>query len=192
MSLIVLEGLNGVGKSVHAEALSEALGTPVVKPLGRSLGVDGRHQNALRSLGIPANTFVDDIYVADLLAATGASAVLDQSIGSALAYGTMYKDIATVRRATRLLALWQELIEPYDAPLLYVHMAASHEVRAERCKGRWSPSEDQERHLKSWFKRVYGSLKIPKMSLDTSGESVDEGVRAILRYHGGTGGKNTR
>ncbi len=186
MTLIVLEGLNGVGKSAHAVGLSEALGVPILRPFRQApdvhLGRSGDRQSMLRAHGIPVNTFVDDIYTADFVASTGISAVLDRSIGSAIAYGTLYGDVKSSRAATRLLVLWHELLKPYAGPILYVHMTANHETRQRRCQGRWAPSDEQAHHLSVWFHRVYHEhIKVPKMELDTSDVlSAFDGVKRIL------------
>jgi predicted kinase len=173
--VVCLEGLNGVGKSATARVLARELGVPIVRAfrhdatdvhLGREQG-RGR-LDELRALGVPANTYVDDIYTADLLVGLGLSAVLDRSMASATAYGLLYGDVRTQARAQALAEAWQEQWGRYKGQFLYVHMTARPEVMAARTDGRWSPNDKQNPVLEREFTRVFRSLHLPKLHLDTS------------------------
>lgn len=170
--IIVLEGLNGVGKTACANALSKQTGVPVVRPfrhddathLGRE---DGGLQDALRALGIPANTYVEDAFVADFLRSTGASAILDRSMASGIAYGLLYGNVK-VDQVKPLLQLWSRALKASPRPVLYVYMVAQQHVRMERTEGRWRPTQAQEGKLVRCFDKVFDALKLPKVRLDTT------------------------
>jgi len=178
--IIVLEGLNGVGKSAVAKILVDVAnrstsGGPAVglRPWRRNpdqhLGRDGdTFQAELRSLGVPANTYVDDLYVADFLAATQGDAVLDRSIASGIAYGMLYGDLADSKKARGILRMWESLLENANPPFLYVYMCASGEVRQKRCGKRWNPNKSETSTLEKWFDLVFKDVQMPKFRLDTS------------------------
>lgn len=172
---IVLDGLNGVGKSATARILSALLGIPIVRPfrhqdMDRHLGREsGRGvQRSLRDLGIPANTFVDDIYAADLITALGASALLDRSMPSAIAYGMLYKDVRDLDHALALTDVWQALWDKYGGRLVYVYMTADVPTMSARCEGRWAPSPVERSQLDQTFRLVYRWLNVRKIRVDTT------------------------
>lgn len=185
--IVVLEGLNGVGKSACAKLLQDQLHAPIVRAfrgggesthLGRE---DSNLQSKFRAIGIPANTFVDDIYTADLLAQIGVNAIMDRSMGSAIAYGMLYGDISSPRRAKQLLSVWERLISGAPGSVLYVYMKARPEVRKQRCKARWQPTKDQTGKLEKWFNLVFRSIDIDKIVVDTSDSpSPEAGVKRIV------------
>jgi hypothetical protein len=192
--ILVLEGLNGVGKSHRAKLLSQMLGTPIIRPFRRSMDQhmgreDGGMQARLRSLGIPANTYVEDVFVADLLVQTGASAILDRSVVSGIAYGCLYGTMPGVSGTDRddvgmeVLRFWLEVVKGYKAgPLLYVAMTADRPVREARTVGRWRPNEREERQLARWYDLAWRALiDIPRMALDTTSGDDDADVQKIAR-----------
>ncbi|MGW8177332.1 MAG: hypothetical protein ACWGQW_00825 [bacterium] len=194
--IVVLEGLNGTGKSATAGPLADALKVPIVRPFrganaDEHLGRDGDDRMArLRQLGIPANTFVDDIYVADILMSMKASAVLDRSMGSAIAYGLLYGDIPDVKRAQELLGEWQTIMRAGSGIVLYVNVTARREVRRQRCDsdGRWKPNAEQEKQLEKWFAHVFRDVALPKVTFDTSDiEPHKIGEAGVKRIKGALG-----
>lgn len=172
--VVILEGLNGVGKSALAKLLCPALGLKTVRCFRRDASQhlgrgDVRNRaEGLRAMGVPANTFVDDIYVAELMVTLGAGGLLDRSMGSAIAYGLLYNDIPGPGRAAELLTEWQETWLQHPGPVLYVYLVAEPGVLAKRCAGRWSPDEKQTAQLKRMFDFVYENTKLPKVCIDTS------------------------
>lgn len=188
--IIVLEGLNGVGKSARARQLSELTGVPVVRPFRRSpdqhLGrEDGGLLKRLRALGIPANTYVEDMFMADMLVQTGASAILDRSMISGVAYGALYNTLPGATRAERsdvameLVRLWQETLKRYSGVVLYVSLTATRTTCQERTVGRWSPDPAQERELSMWYDVGWQTLDLPKMHLDTTPGDLEGDLERI-------------
>ena len=195
--IIILEGLNGTGKSATALPLADTLGASILRPFrgkdtSKHLGRDGDgRMERLRKLGIPANTFVDDIYVADFLASTGVPAVLDRSMGSAVAYGMLYGDIPSAVVGRDLLTEWQNILMSSAKKILYVNVTCRRDVRRKRCKDdrRWCPTASQENMLEQWFSHIFGDIQLPKMILDTSDIEPSEigatGCRRVTRALGG-------
>jgi thymidylate kinase len=184
--IYVLEGLNGVGKSALSKVVSERLGVPILRAFRNGntdvhLGRDGdRRQDRLRAMGVPANTFVDEIYMADFLAATKIGAVLDRSIGSAIAFGLAYGDMKNIAHAKTVAAEWCNIMS--RLPVVYVHLTATETVRRERSKGRWRPGTVMEKKLEESFGWVYQELiTVTRRTFDVSdSKSPDE---AFGRLH---------
>lgn len=183
----VLEGLNGVGKSAIAKRLAARFNVPILRAFRHArtdvhLGRDGGGiQNRLRALGVPANTFVDEIYMADFLAATGVSAVLDRAIGSAIAYGLVDGSVKSVSHAQSVAAEWGSMVSRLD--VVYVHIQASESERERRTAGRWNPGPVMSAKLEAWFDWVYEELvTCRKRRVDTTRcASADEALELILR-----------
>lgn len=183
----VLEGLNGVGKSAVAVRLAAKLGMPILRPfrngqIGVHLGRDGDNtQQRLRALGVPANTFVDEIYLADfLVAANIKDAVLDRSIGSAIAYGLAYGDVRDAVHAKDIVAEWCSYFARLQAR--YVYMVADRGIRRVRAGRRWVPNEELDKRLEAWFDWVYYDLlTIPKRMQDSSDSpDVETSMNKVL------------
>ncbi len=85
--LIMLEGLDGTGKSTLARQLSEILEMPVVNIL------DGDDHKQLRAWGIPVNSYVDDIYFTDFWKRTGIDCIVDRCFISACVYGDVPTEV---------------------------------------------------------------------------------------------------
>lgn len=184
--IIILEGLNGVGKTTYANLIASRLGIPIVRPFrrpGQHLGrEDGGRQQRFHDLGIPVNTYVEDVFTAEFLASTGYSAVLDRGMGSAVAYGLLYGTLPDADTAERVLSLWEETLLTHPDMVLYVNMVARPEVRKERCEGRWAPDQQQTALLTKWFGRVFRTIELDKMQLDTSDiPSPSDGVRRVIQ-----------
>lgn len=88
--ITVLEGPIGSGKSTTGRLLSQRMNTPLYRPfrLHRDDHTPGIVEPRLVRIGLalPTNSWQEDMYVADVLAALRPSAILDRSMPSALAY----------------------------------------------------------------------------------------------------------
>jgi thymidylate kinase len=186
LTVIILEGVNGTGKSMYARKLSAGLNAAVIRPFRQG---DDHHFNGdtpmerdLKALGVPYNTHVDELYVADILgrmlrAGQRVSAVLDRSVGSAIAHGDRPGD------AARLVDVWYRLLGQ-DAPVVYVWLTAPWEVAHARlvASGRGEHGADERRHwrLQSAFQFAYDLVPFRKMRIDTAVTLGDEGVRKVV------------
>lgn len=86
--IIVLEGLNKVGKSALARLLSDKTGIPIIKLFNREKpdGLYGLKQDLLE-YGIVANDFYEDVLALETINQLGSThAILDRSIISASVY----------------------------------------------------------------------------------------------------------
>lgn len=188
-AVIVLEGHNGVGKSSLARALSTKLGVPIIRPFRNAntdqhLGHEGTGPTAinvaLRSFGVPVNTFVDDFYVADFLAASKVGAILDRSMPSAIAYGFMRHEMS-LGHGQKLLDLWQTMLLSAQRTL-YVQLGAPKDVLKKRCEGRWFPSAKEFDRLDKAFTLCFRSIKLPKKQIvTTDAQAVDVTTKLICQ-----------
>lgn len=185
--IVVLEGLNGVGKTTYARALAETFGAPILRAFRPS--IDHHHTGAseteqhLRSLGVPVNTHVDDMYVADILAQLRPSnVILDRSLPSAHVYGSTPTHL--VYRGFRpdgspgLFDIWQDKLRS-AGEVIYVWLRAPHAVASTRSPDR-VPSMGRYAAMESWFRYAYESWDGHKLPIDTSEVDVEEGVDDIV------------
>ncbi len=169
MPVVIIEGVNGTGKSTLAEALSERYNWPVVRPWranpDQHLGVaDGGEQGRLRALGIPANTFVDDFYVAEMLRVLGQSAILDRSMGSGIAYGLLDGTVGK-KDVSPILKEWARILDAQGA--FYVHLACPLKVSQERAGAKRLTSKEYGA-LTRTFDKVLQRVPFAKARIDTS------------------------
>jgi thymidylate kinase len=192
--IIVLEGVNGTGKSTYAEKLSKGLTAPVIRPFRQ--GPDHHFtgtthiERELKALGVPYNTHVDDLYTADILGRLlkfnkHLPVILDRSVGSAIAHGER-----PLRDAGRLIGLWQQLLGP-DTQLLYVWLTAPYSIAADRLlKDKRGAEESSEafgdhKRLHGLFRYVFEMVRHPKLEIDTATIAVDDGVLQIIELMNG-------
>ena len=71
MTVIILEGVNGTGKSLYAKKLAGGLNAAIIRTFRQG---DNHHftgdtpmERDLKALGVPYNTHVDEMYVADFI-----------------------------------------------------------------------------------------------------------------------------
>lgn len=178
--LIIFEGINGTGKSTCAQALSERLGAPVVRPFRHDdhsihWGMGGQLETALRSFGVPLNTHVDDLYVADILSIFHPNAILDRSVPSGIAYS------GALKQSQELFEFWCEQVASYRGPTLYVYMVASYDVSKQRCGADRMPSKGAWNDLKKSFDFMYAKYPHTKMTLDTTEICVEDCIGKVYR-----------
>jgi thymidylate kinase len=175
--IIALEGSNGVGKTTYARKLSAETGWPIFRALR---GHGDKHNQAMldeyRRLGIPANTFVDDIYQADMFRMLKPNVILDRSMLSALAYDAVYQQ-DTMMDPKAVWNVWCRLAMEAIICLVWLHAPSG--VARERCSGE-RPSMTEDTLLTSRFALLHRDYPGPKMAIDTSEVSVADGVAAIL------------
>lgn len=189
--IIILEGINGAGKSTCAQDLSKRLDIPLYRPFRRGnsdlhWGHEGEAERELtEGYKIPLNTHIEDLFAADLLGVLRPNVILDRSLPSAVAYGILgdhldgyYKDLDASRK---LLAYWQELLTQQDAQVLYVWMTAMYDVTKYRCEDRWFPERKDWRTLDKLFSMIFErDIRVPKCHLDTSNTKLGDAARFIV------------
>jgi predicted ATPase len=89
--ILVLEGAMGAGKSTLARLLAEQIHWPIYRAF-REEGdghKPGATQEWIKLVKLPVNTWLEDMYVADICATLKPDLILDRSMPSAVAYETL-------------------------------------------------------------------------------------------------------
>lgn len=168
--IYILEGTNGVGKSQVAQAIQARLpDAPLWRPFRdspeRHWGHnDGETGTMLKSWGVPLNSFIDDLYVADALRTLRPSRpiILDRSMPSGVAYGTLDNEAWTQSSVDDVWGYWLSMMA--DAgPVVWIHLKAPYNVTKSRCSGRWHPNKKQWELLTRTYDRLIArtSGKLP-------------------------------
>ncbi len=180
--LIILEGVNGVGKTTLAASLAK-VGYTRLKPFRVS---DKGHwgdqdtevlRGRLIAMGIPVNSYVEDIFIAEFLRQLPSlDVVLDRSIPTSLAYSTLPQGVDP----SELLALWTSLLAPLRP--LYINMVASYRVAAERSGTRALPFPEYCRVIDA-FDKIKSDLSSDwqTLSIDTTFATPDEVWQQVLK-----------
>lgn len=184
--IIILEGLNGTGKTTVAKALSDLLGAPIYKPFRRETDVHytGENQRQLflkNRLHLPINTHIEDLYIADFISVVRPRMILDRSLPSAIAYGLAEGDPLLPKQEDldQLVRFWETLLLP--ASPLYVWMHAPYKVAQERCQGReWPLTPEKSKLLYQQFDCVYDKITMPKLAINTLHLNPKDAVNAIF------------
>jgi thymidylate kinase len=175
--ILVLEGPCGSGKSTLAKALCAKLGWPMYRAFRRDPNdhTPGRTAELLRDAGLPLNTWMEDMFAADLLAQVKSNVILDRSLPSGLAYdeATLSSRLSE-RQRVGIAVEWGSLMR--QARAFLVKVEAPPEVCASR-NGRHN-AYFAEQEMKSIFKWVDHS-GVPSMPLLTDGFAVGRCVEAI-------------
>lgn len=188
--IVILEGLNGTGKSTYAGLLEAELGLTRCRPFrggdhslhwGAEKGAERELLTQLQGYGVPVNTHVDDLYVADFLRTFKVGAILDRSLPSAIAYGTVTA-LNPDADVLGMLKYWQELIREASARVLYVWLTAQHSVAKRRAAGRWCPNKAKYTYLEGVFGHTFHQVnRLAKMRIDTAEVELKDGVRRICQ-----------
>ena len=143
MPLILLEGLDGTGKSTLAEQLSSAKGWPVVNIF------EGEDKEYLESLGIKKETYHEDIYFMDNWISLGKpSCILDRGIIS----GWVYSKSNTLHKvqSSEAMEYWMRRMEPFKKEIFIIFLDTHSEVIIERDEI-WKGKEGQLSHDRNKF-----------------------------------------
>lgn len=208
--VIVLEGPNGTGKTTLSRMLSN--GSPRVGPHGRvaryrafERALTG-HENslslreALKSAGVPLNTHVDDLYVADAiqnLYDANDVVILDRSFPSGLAYaragieraGTVTGEARAIFAADQRARdapehVWRLWLQSWASMLprrLYVTLQATYATARARTaeRTRWFPTPEQHEKLETQFQLIHSLLDGPRLLIDTETTPVSDVLEQI-------------
>ncbi len=183
--IIIVEGANGAGKSTYAHVM-ESDGMTLYRAFrrgdtdlhwGAKEGGEETVRGQLEALGIPLNTFIDDLYLADFIQSFKMNAVLDRSLPSAIAYDSL--ELLNGASASQLLETWQRMMERALSPVLYVWFKATYKVAKARTEGRWSPTSAEYQKLNKRYERLFHRIRLPKLAIDTDRFEVRQGMRMI-------------
>src|SRR5690349_11265365 len=87
--LIVIEGGHGSGKSTFGQMLSDRTGLPLYKTFKKPNGEKKTGFDTLQKIVPYMNTWLEDLFIVDIMETTGGDAILDRSMISALAYDNL-------------------------------------------------------------------------------------------------------
>lgn len=177
--ILVFEGTVGSGKSTLATAVSAITKIPVYRPF--RMPVDGHAPGELSApwaaeIGFPINTWMEDLFQADLHAALKTSVLLDRSMPSALAYeemGITSSPVVLDTARTRRLALeaWASRMYQAGARIILMKAAAATCVSRRRKQGK--PTHKihvmrEHKHINYFCKRT----GLPILNIDTTHKEV--------------------
>lgn len=184
--IVIVEGANGVGKSTYAHEL-ESCGLTLYRAFrrgntelhwGAKEGGEEVVRGQLEALGIPLNTYIDDLYLADFIQSFKLDAVFDRSLPSAIAYGSLGQlNGATVGE---LLEMWQLMVKHSKSPVLYVWLQTTYELAKERTKGRWMPNKRGYHSLVNSYEKLFQRIRLPKIAINTDMVTVARGIKRIM------------
>lgn len=116
MSMIILEGLDGTGKTTLANSISKIKDWPIVNLF------DGEDYSVLRNMDIPVEDYHEDIYFHESWLQLGRpSCILDRSIISGYTYNASIKSL-------RALEYWIGKSIKYKNEILIFHLKAENET----------------------------------------------------------------
>jgi len=196
--LVMLDGINGVGKSTVAKLITERTGLKSVRPFRDSPDVHWRSFNDgdaageseveehLRAARVPFNTFVDNLYLADIVSKLGADTIMDRTMHSSVAYGLvkgeeLYRD---ARLANWMVGYWESLIQRCRYPRVFALLTCDYEVSAARCEreGRWHPPHHIHRQLAGSFFDLHRESRLNPIIIDTTEMDANTVATRVLDH----------
>jgi len=178
--MIIMEGTNGGGKTSYGRALAGMMRASVYRPFRRpGNSHHGEERQKLEAIGVPVNTWMDDMYLADLSRILETEVIVDRSMPSAIAYEMVERQGTLKADWVKYMVEWERLLGYSMRPVLIVHLVAPYQVARERMSGH-IPTEDEYHRLNGWFTRVLAVLdRIPVLTIDTSKHTIPEGTRLV-------------
>lgn len=173
----------GAGKTALANALSRYTAWPVYRAFraagdGHQPGADARVK-MLKNIGLPVNSWQEDMFIADMAAACRPNLILDRSLPSALTWNAA---AFTLRESTAALDLWAERIGTAGAVLVLVE--ASEALRKARTP-RWLGGEAES--IAKYIAVAAARSGIELVRINTDETDIKTGVvrvcNAIRRSH---------
>jgi thymidylate kinase len=187
--IIVLEGLNGGGKTTYATALSKVLGVPIYRPF-RADALDGHgfYPDVARMsrAGVPVNSYHEEIYASDVMRVVKPDVILDRSMPSAILYGQVNGNLPTEKGdIDYLFELWDNNMFQAGAQLVWLE-CSNYEVAKQRCSHEKMPLNiGQFQKLSNLSQKIFTKVKFSKMKINTEITPVEAGVRRIMGVIGG-------
>jgi thymidylate kinase len=136
--IVILEGLNGTGKTTVAKTLATDHGFRIYRPLREDYDAHWRNKTgslelSLRACRVQPNTYLDDVFGADAIAQLRPDkVVLDRAMPSALAYGLTKGEIKGDPHREALETYWHRRLLGIGVPVFYFWLTADHVIARKR------------------------------------------------------------
>lgn len=173
MSLILIEGVDGTGKSTLAGQLSSAIEVPVINIF------DGEDKDFLELIGVEVESYHEDIYFLDSWFRLGKpSCVLDRGILSGLAYSN---DKPEEMRAWTALGYWLGRMKECQEDVRFLFLDANNETVTNR-DNEWEGREGELGVLRDKFKNHHNLLNgygFETAWIDTSDKKSEEVLELV-------------
>ncbi len=184
---LVVEGVNGTGKSTYARELAERLpDIRIFRPLeavpAQSSSETEEFHSLLHTLGVAAKAPAAHLVAADVLGLSPGRFLFDRSMPSAIAYGRVIHrapELLEDDAAEFLLRLWEDRLCRARTSVGIVLLEASIETLKVRRPHLIDPlAEPLAAELAHWV----GESHLPQLTLDTSSLPLEKGVEQALRF----------
>jgi len=181
--IIILEGLNGVGKTTVGMGLSEFSGIPFHRPF-RLAGVkNGFYPDAkrMRELGVPINCYHEEVYISDFLRSTKCPVILDRSLPSSIVYGLFDEDIPNSHEDLEYIrGIWRHNMQLAGAKMIYFK-CDDYEVAINRCGDRMPFSPFQYKKAVDLMDKEVSRSELPTLVVNAEDSTVLEIQQEIIR-----------
>lgn len=178
--IIIIEGINGVGKTTLATSLAASLDGVVHRPFR---GLEGHWLAediaAWRRIGVDVNTHAEDLYVADALARLPVSCpvILDRSVPSSIAYGVASFDpFYTSDVCEAIFNAWQDILIGCQA--LWLQLEAPRSIIEARVHPDRLPTEKEHKAIASQYRKMFTRSKLQRRRITIG---PDTGKADVLR-----------
>jgi hypothetical protein len=186
--LIVLEGVNGVGKTSLAQHLSSEWKCPIFKPFrgdhGIHWGGGSPLEVRLRAYGVPINSYIEDVFMADFLRMFPAvDAILDRGMPSAVGYGLVHGHVSSPALAQSLMDWWFDQLGT-RRDVYYIYLGCSDAESRHRVGDRALEIEQlkivDDFLARAWKKAVDAAFRTVR--IDTTSISEAEKNRRVVSF----------
>ena len=180
--IVVLEGVNGAGKTALAQGLRQQLDWPVYRPFRptdefRWDSYEGSVlQRELFQLDIRPNTHVEDLHFADAAAQCKFDAILDRSALSAVVYGEESGDPVCARAGEQIIDIWGSAM--MQAGAITVLLEISWEGARERLNGDRLLSREKHDRMQERFAELANRTPMPLYQIDVEEHSLPPEILA--------------
>jgi len=180
MPVIILEGLNGAGKSHVALRLSQELCVPIYKAFrvspdqSKEFCVDPVQ---LQANGIAINTFHEDVYASDFLRMAPTDVILDRSLPSGIMYGTI-QDLKCDWNF--LFNLWHSNM--LQAKAVIIWMECEYQAAKDRINGTIPINLQQYNKMTRLGHKIFTRIQFPKMRIDTTHTTKDDTFKQVFHW----------
>jgi predicted ATPase len=183
--ILVIEGVNGTGKTTLVQHIVATRGFRWHKAF-RAESELGSHWDApegqakaakLARLGIPVNTYLEDMFLADFYGRhANVNVVLDRSLPSAIAY----RDIPDAN-IVEAMEVWKRTLGAHGK-VAYLTLTADYAAVVSRVEPQRVPTVEQHTYVSESLEWAHILVDWPKHLIDTSARSVPSVRQEVLEF----------